>query len=139
MSFNIKTRALFDTTIIHLVDPETEMEMYEDDAQTKPLTIEVYGRSSSQYRKWLDGATRKADKERKANKGVDKLKTTDESIEDSADMLAAISINAANWDYAGEPVASKEAFRKVYADPSLMWIGEQVAKKLGDMSAFLPK
>jgi hypothetical protein len=139
MSFNIKNRALFDTTVLHLVDPDTGNDMYADEKETQPLTIELYGRSSKQYRNWLASATRKAEKEKLANKGKEKSKTPDESIEDSAEFLAAVSIKATNFDYEGVAIDSKEMFKKLYADPSLMWVGEQVVEKLGDMSAFLPK
>lgn len=134
MSFNIKSRSLADTTVLHLVDPETGMLMYADDKETKPLTIELYGRSSKQYRTWLATTLRKQEQESKMKK---KAKSLDEQLDDNADFLATVSVKASNFDIEGVAIDSKEMFKKLYADPSLLWIGEQVTEKLSELSSFL--
>lgn len=139
MAFNISTRALSDSTTLHLVDPETGAFMFADEAETQPLTIELYGRSSKQYRNWLAEASRKQEQEKKKNRGELKVKSPDEAIKDSAEFLAAVSIKANNFDMDGVAIDSKEAFKKLYSNPSLMWIGEQVVEALGDMANFLQK
>ena len=139
MTFNVKSKSLQDTTILHLVDPDTGEKMYDSDDETKPLTIEVYGPASKQYRNWLASAQRKADKEKKQNRGEPKLKTPDEALADTAEFLSTLSIKASNFDMGDGPIASKEAFKELYSDVSLMWIVEQVAEVLGDTSAFLVK
>lgn len=133
-NFNIFSKQLQDTTTLHLTDPETGLHMYADEAETKPLTIELYGRSSKQYRNWMAATLRKqeADKKKKA-------KSLDETLDDNAEFLATVSIRANNFDMAGVAIDSKEMFKKLYADPSLLWIGEQVSETLGDNAAFLQK
>lgn len=133
MAFNINKLQLSDTTTLHLLDPATNAPLYADDAETQPLQIEVYGRSSSVYRKW------QAEALRKSNLRKNKELTADQSREATAEFLATISKSASNFDQDGEPVNSYESFKKLYSNPSLFWIGDQVAQTLGELEAFLGK
>lgn len=134
MAFNILGKQLSDTCILHLVDPSTNLLMYADEAETEALTIELYGRSSKQYRNWLQATVRKA--EQNKNK---KSKSLDETMADNAEFLAAVSKSAQNFDMDGEPIDSQEAFKKLYSNPKLLWIGEQVTAKLNELESFLQK
>ena len=133
--FNITSRALNDVTTLHLVDPETQNLMYADEKETKPLTIELYGRSSKVYRNWLEVA------QRKQNKAGPKAKDKDveTQMQENADFLATMSVKASNFDMGAGPIDTKEAFKKLYADSSLLWIVEQVSAQLNDLAAFMPK
>lgn len=134
MAFNITSRALADTTILHLTDPETGLFMYADEAEKQPLTIELYGRSSKQYRNWMAATLRKQDADKKK-----KAKSLEETLDDNADFLATVSVKASNFDMDGVAIDSKEMFKKLYANPSLLWIGEQVSEKLSELGNFIQK
>lgn len=134
MTFNIKKIALVDSAIITLRDPDTQADLYADDEQTKPLTIEVYGRTSKQYKKLVESLHRKNNAQRKT-----KEKSLDEMAEDNAEFLASLTIKVSNFDYDGEEIVGKEMFKKVYLDPSLAWINEQVSEALNDNGNFLQK
>jgi hypothetical protein len=133
MNFNINKLQLSDTTILHLLDPATNAPLYSDAEETKPLQIEMFGRSSSVYRKW------QAEALRKSNLRKNKELTADQSRETTAEFLATISKSASNFDMDGEPINSYEAFKKLYSNPKLFWIGDQVAATLSELDAFLGK
>lgn len=137
MAFNIKARALADTTVIILKDPDTEMELFADDEQTKPLTIELYGRASKQYKNHMSGIMRKLEANKRKNKQDNR--SYEEMLEDSAELLSALTIKVTNFDYEGEAIVGKEMFKKLYLDPSLSWIGDQVTAALDDNGNFLQK
>lgn len=136
-NFNIKSKALQDSTTLHLVDPATGEFMYADENEKQPLTIELYGRSSKQYRQWMSATLRKNEKEKEANRGKAKAKSLEQTLADNAEFLSIVSIKASNFDLAGKPIDNKEAFIELYSDPSLEWIGEQVSEALGDNGRFL--
>jgi hypothetical protein len=136
-NFNIKSKALADTTTLHLVDPATGEFMYADNDEKQPLTIELYGRSSKQYRQWMSATLRKNEKEKEANRGKPKAKSLEQTLADNAEFLSIVSIKATNFDLGGKAIDNKEAFVELYSDPSLEWIGEQVSEALGDNGRFL--
>lgn len=134
MSFNIFSAGqLQDTSVLHLCNPSTEEPMYADEAETLPLEIELYGKASKQHRTWLTSAMRRSEAEQKSKK----KKSADELLVENAKFFATMTKAIRNFDMDGEPLNSKEAFEKLYADPRLLWINEQVAKHLGDDGAFL--
>jgi len=137
-TFNIKaTKALADTTTIQLLDPSDDSPMFADKGETKPLSIELYGRTSKQYKNWLAKTLRKQQKEKEANRGKEKFKSLDEVLADSAEFLATVSIKAINFDMGDGPIDNEEAFKKLYSDESLSWIGDQVSQALSENSNFL--
>lgn len=133
--FNINSRQLNDTTILHLVDPSTGLEMYADEAETQPLQVEIYGRSSKQFRNWVAAASRKQE----AQKNKNKKKTLEEQMDDTAEYLATITKSISNFDMDGKPLDCHEAYKELYSNPALVWIGEQVSEKLGELDNFLQK
>lgn len=142
MAFNITSRALADSTVLHLVDPGTGEYMYDNDKdgkpdESKPLTIELYGRSSKQYRQWMSATLRKQQKEKEANKGKEKLKALEDTLADNAEFLAIVTIKVNNFELGTGPIDSKEKFVEMYANPSLDWIGDQVSAALQDNANFL--
>lgn len=144
MAFNLKaTKALADSTILHLRDPGTDELLYEDgkDGQpdeNKPLTIELYGRSSKQYRAWMSATLRKQEREKEAARnGKVKPKSLEQTLADNAEFLSVVTIAVNNFDIGTGPIDSKEAFVALYSEPSLEWVGEQVSAALGDNSNFL--
>lgn len=135
MSFDILSTELSDTTVLHLEHPVTGP-IYADAAETKPVTIELYGRSSKQHRQWLATALRKQE----ANKNKrEKSKTPEELLEDNADFFAVMTKAVNNMTMGGKPIATKEDFKSLYANPKLMWVTEAIATELGNTEAFLQK
>ena len=135
MAFDILSAQLEDTTILHLEHPVTGP-IYADEAETLPVTIELYGRSSKQHRQWLALALRKQE----ANKHKkEKAKSPDEMLEENAEFFATMTVSIKNMKMGDVELTSKEAYKKLYANPKLMWITEQVSEKLGDVESFLQK
>lgn len=133
MSFNISKLAVTDTTTLQLVNPATEVKLYADEAETLPLEIVMYGKSSKQYRAALSALSRKG----LARKG--KPQTFETNVEDNVEILVAISKKANNFDLNGAPIDNPEAFRELYSDNSLFWIKDQVQAELENVEAFLQK
>lgn len=134
MSFNITTKAVANTTTLHLEDPSTGEKMYADEAQTQPLTIELFGKASKQYRTALSALSRKS----LARKG--KAQSFETNVEDNTEILVAISKVAKNFDMGdGVAIDNADAFRKLYSDPSLFWIKDAVQAELENVEAFLQK
>lgn len=136
MAFNISNISLSDTTVLHLVNPGTGEYLYADEAEKEPLTIELYGKSSKQHRVWLASALRKQEAEQRSRK---KSKTSDELMEENADFFATMTKAINNMEMDGLKLDSKEAYKKLYSAPALMWISEQIGEKLGSTESFLDK
>jgi hypothetical protein len=107
--------------------------MYADEAETLPLQITVYGRSSKQYRNWLAVANRASLARGK------KPQTPEQILTETAEFLAAITKSIHNFDLDGEALDNSESFKKLYSNPSLVWVADQVAESLGAAEGFLQK
>lgn len=138
-NFNILSKKLSDTTVITLRDPSDDSLMFADAEETQPLTIELYGRSSKQYRQWMARTLRKQEAEKAANRGKLKSKPLEETLRENAEFLATVSIKATNFDMNGVAIDSEDMFVQLYSDPSLSWIGDQVSEALSENSNFLDK
>ena len=134
-TYNILDAEMSDTTTLHLSHPNTGL-MYADEAEKEPVTIELYGRSSKQHRQWLALALRKQEVNRNKK---EKSKSPDEMLEENAEFFATMTVSIKNMKLGNVELTSKEAFKKLYANPKLMWITEQVSEKLGDVESFLQK
>lgn len=133
MAFKLDSKELNDTAVLHLKDPETGNEMYEDDAETKPLTITLYGRGSRKYRDAL------AEVQRTALKRGNKKPSLQEQMDDNAKFLATVSKSADNLELNGEALDSFDTFLALYTNPKLVWVREQADAFLQDTASFLAK
>lgn len=131
MTYNIKSQAVSDTTFMHLRDPSTDEAIVDDKGNA--VGIEIYGKASAQYRRALSELSRKS----LARKG--KPQSFETNVEDNIALLAAISKEAVNLDYDGTPVDSPAMFIKMYSDPSLYFLKDQVGEALEDTGAFTQK
>lgn len=134
-NFDLLNLQLQDTTELHLNNPSTGMPMYADEAETKPLVIVLYGKSSKQHRQWLTAAIRKSDAESRKKKS----KTADELLEENAEYYSVMTASMKNMTIGDVELNSKEAYKKLYSNPALDWIFSQVTEKLGDTESFLQK
>lgn len=131
MAFNAKSKAYEETATLKLVDPETKAEIEEDG---KPVTITLYGASSSKHRKAVD-ALLKAN-----NKRGKREATLEERRNDSIDFLVTLSADTENFeDENGEAIKTAEQFKTLYSDESISWVRDQVQEFVGDPLNFLPK
>lgn len=135
MAFDILSAQLEDTTILHLEHPVTGP-IYADEAETLPVTIELYGRSSKQHRQWLALALRKQEANRNKK---EKSKSPDEMLEENAEFFATMTVAINNMEMNGKPIESKDDFKKLYSNPKLMWVVEAISEKLGSVDSFLQK
>lgn len=133
MSFDLSNLALKDTTTLHLLHPVTQDKLYADDEEKKPVTIELYGTSSKQYR----NATNAMQNRQLARQRKKESIKADELREEAVKLLVACSASATNLAIDGEEVGNEASFRKLYSDPRFSWVKDQVDEALGDVSRFL--
>lgn len=131
-TFNLKSLQLADTTIVHLKNAD-DTYLYADEAEKEPLEVEVYGRSSKQMRNYLIAAEKK-----KAKRGK-RVATPEEAQEDNAEFFAAITKSVKNFDLGDGPLTTQEDFKKMYLDPALYFVVDQVSETLGDSELFMQK
>lgn len=129
MAFNITSKAVSETTFLHLRDPATDEKLF-DEAGNK-VGIHLYGKASKQYRQALSELSRKG-LQRK-----NKPQSFETNVEDNVSILVAISKSGENFDYNGDALDTAAAFTKLYSDSTLFWLKDQVQETLEDTSAFL--
>ncbi len=129
MAFNITTKKVSDSTFLHLRDPATDEKLYDEDGNK--VGIELYGKASKQYRQALSELSRKAVQRK------NKSQSFETNVEDNVGILVAISKEAVNMDYNGEALDNAASFTKMYSDPTLFWVKDQVSEMLEDTAAFL--
>lgn len=131
--YDISTLALKETFVLHLKHPVTNEALLVGGDEDKPVTISLYGTASKQYRNALTGL-----QSRQLRRQTKKERGTPEQIrEEQLNLLVACSAGSENLSYQGEAVNDEIAFRKLYSDPTLSWIKDQVDEALGDQSNFL--
>ena len=135
MSFNLDTLALSPTATLHLQHPVTQEYLYADEKQTKPVSVELYGTSSKEYRQAILALQNRA----LAREKTKKKATAEQMKEEGVGLLVACSEKINNLTYLGKPVDNAEAFRALYSDPKFSWLREQCDAFLGDVAGFLEK
>jgi len=131
-TFNLKSLQLADTTIVHLKNADGSY-LYADEAEKEPLEVEVFGRSSKQMRNYLIAAEKK-----KAKRGK-RTATPEEAQEDNAEFFAAITKSVKNFDLGDGPLTTQDDFKKMYLDPALYFVVDQISETLGDSEVFMQK
>ena len=130
--FNLDTLSLKDTTLLLIKHPVSEEVLYADgDKKQKPVSIEIFGTSSKQYRSAIAAMQNRALKRGKEQATAEQMR------EEGIELLTACSDKANNFTYGGKPVLDDAAFRTLYADAKFSWLKEQVDAALGDTSNFL--
>jgi hypothetical protein len=135
-TFNLKSLQLAETTTVHLKNADGSY-LYADAAEKEPLEVEVYGRSSKQMRSYLIAAEKKKAKRAKGRK--DYQPTPEESQDDNAEFFAAITKSVKNFDLGDGPLTTQEDFKKMYLDPALYFVVDQISETLGDSEVFMQK
>ena len=127
----IKKFAVEPTGRLHLRDASDEL-MYADDKKTKAIAVNLYGPGSKQYAKAQAA---------QQNRMIDKLKRkgkTEQSAEQKAietsEFLSDCTASFENLEY--DALTGDALAKAVYADQSIGFIADQVAKHIGDWSNF---
>ena len=131
MSFNLKTKALNDTAVVTLMNPDDSGVALVDPETGLDCTITIFGRTSKEYRVWAATAARKSEKQGKKKLSIDEV------AENTADFLTAITKSVSGIDLDGEVLDNPASIKKMYMLPELEWIGGQVVAVLGDQADFL--
>lgn len=109
--------------------PATGEELRHDDGH--PMTITVAGMASRRYR-------RKSQEITNRRLGSNRMRGTAQQLEnDSVELITACTIS---WDIqlGGQVPPSEEAeYRKVYANPGLRWLRDQVDNYIGEPGNFM--
>lgn len=128
---DIKKFAVEETSVIALVGADDQPLLADDQ---KPMTITVYGPGSKSYAR-AQAANQ--------NRMIDKLKrrgkteqSAEEKAREQAEFLAGCTKEfSPNIEYDG--LAGESLFRAVYADASIGFIAEQVAKHIAEWGNFM--
>lgn len=135
MAFELNTYAAKETFTLHLrnPDPDVDAPLWADDEETKPVTIDIYGKSSKFYRNSIA-------KMQNAQFSRGKQKLTAEQLRaDGTALLVACSDKTSNLTLNGEEVNTPEAFTKLYNDPKLEWVRTQVDQAIENASNYFLK
>lgn len=134
--FNLDSLSMKDTTSLHLRHPVTDELLFADEDKTLPVTIELFGPASKQYRNAITAMQNRALK-RNQSRNKNAAVSAEVMREEGIDLLVACSDKAVNLSYQGKAVDNDAAFRALYSDASFGWLKDQVDTVLGDVSAFL--
>jgi hypothetical protein len=128
---DIRKFAVEPTSRLHLRDASDEL-MYAGEKQTKPIAVNLYGPGSKQY------ARAQAAQQ---NRMIDKLKrkgkteqTAEQKAAESSQFLADCTASFENLEY--DALTGDALAKAVYADLTIGFIADQIAKHIGDWSNF---
>lgn len=128
---DIKKFAVSATSRLHLRDAADEL-MFADGDPDKPIAVKLYGPGSKQYARAQAAQN---------NRMMDKLKrrgkadqTAEQIAAEKAEFLSDCTAGWENMEYDG--LAGEALNRAVYADTSIGFIADQVAKHIGDWANF---
>lgn len=126
---DIRKYAVEPTSKLHLRDANDEL-MFTDEG--KPVAVNLYGPGSKQYARAQAAQN---------NRLLDKLKrkgksdqTAEQRAAESSEFLADCTESFENLEY--DNLTGRELFMAVYADVSIGFVADQVAKYISDWSNF---
>lgn len=131
MSLDFNTLAFQDFATLHLTHPATDELLYSDDEQKKPITIDVYSKTSKVYRKWMTESKRK--NEARKNKPLTDLA----EAEDTANWLSSITKSISNISLSDNKLVCFEDYHAFYLLPQFSWVAEQIVMFLRSSESFL--
>jgi len=130
--FDISTLALKTTsTEVQFRHPVTNELLWADKEKTQPVSVNLFGTASQEYRD-----ARVAMQNRQLKRG--KQKPSAEVLVEEGTTLLVATIDHFNNFAVGEWVPSNEAdYRKLLNDPQYSWVREQIDEALADNERFL--
>ena len=134
--FDITSQAVNEAATIHIKSAAGEL-LYADEARTLPVRIRIYGPGSKAAGLVDARQSSRAVRRMQDNDGKITVAPFEERLQETAEDLAALTIDFENVLYppAGD-ARGAELFTAVYADQSLGFIVKQVKQFLGDWGNF---
>ena len=133
MTNSIKRLAIAATGIFMVRDVAGKL--VED--ESGPWSITVHSPGTKEFQKAKHAYDEKRSDTLAAIMGRGESKRTPEDdAKDVAEFLAAVTISTNNFDYEGQ--RGHEAYKKMYADPSIGHVADELNKFLGNRANFLP-
>lgn len=130
-ALNIKTKAVAATTFLHLKD-SGDNAMYADDAKQLPVGVTIYGPGSKEFQqaqvKVNNRAVARLQKRGKFEQ------TVEGKLKEQAEYLADITESFQNLAY--DKLSGRQLALAVYGDPSIGFIGDQVAEHVKEWGNF---
>lgn len=125
-----------ETVTVHIEHPEMG-KLYQDDDRNHPITVTVYGPGSRVAVEYDRQHQRKMAR-LMAKKGTKALyNLPPEDLEEmSLDRLCAMTASVDGVEFDGEYI-TPETVRRVYANPKLGWLRNQVAAKVASWEEYL--
>ena len=119
-----------DTIKVHLSFPGSG-KLFDNDL---PVEIELYSPAANSVIAYQNSLQELTLKKAMTNEPV----TAKELNQDKIDRLVAFTADVHNLEYNGEKVTKDNVF-KIYSDPKLSWINDQLQAKLNSWNSFLAK
>jgi len=136
--FDLASLEVPDTVEIHIEHPSVGLLYLDDEKQTGPVTISMYGPASEpaiKYRrKLLKEATARLGK--RGAKGLIQNQSPEEMERREIERLCALTAGVQNLQYNGELI-TVETISKIYSDPKMGWLVDQPKEKIGGWDDFL--
>lgn len=128
---DIKKLAVKPTSKLHLRDGNDEL-IYADGDKSRPVCVNLFGPGSKEYaRAQAAQNNRLMDKLKRKGKSSD---TAEQRAAEAAEFLADCTESFENMEYDG--LTGRALALAVYADVSIGFIADQVAKHIGDWANF---
>lgn len=130
-----------DTTTIHINFPNHgPLYMKGDDGKDdldRPVTIDIYSPSSNEVIAY-DRKVRKEIQGLVARRGLKAIakRSAEETEKREIERLCAHTASVNNLVYKGE-LLTRETIYKLYSDPKMGWLTDQVRNRIGDWEDFL--
>jgi hypothetical protein len=134
MSLNIKTKAVAATSFLHLKDASDNPMFTEptDGTKPQPVGVTIYGPGSKEFQqaqvKVNNSAVQRLQKRGKFEQ------TVEGKLKEQAEYLADITQSFQNLAYDG--LTGRQLALAVYGDPSIGFIGDQVAEHVKEWGNF---
>lgn len=125
-----------DTIDIHIVHPEVGS-LYADEKRNQPVVITVHS-PGSEIALAFDRKQQKAMSKviaRKGIKGIYKI-PFEEQEENNVNRLVALTADVKNMEFDGSSI-TPENIRKIYENPKLGWLRNQVSTKISSWDNYL--
>lgn len=134
MSLNIKSKAVAETSFLHLKDAQDNL-MYTDPdkkGEKQPVGVYVFGPGSKEYQAAQTKLNNRAFNRLKKNGKFEQ--SPDDKMKEQAQHLSDITHSFVELDYDG--LHGRDLALAVYGDRSIGFIADQVAEHVKDWSNF---
>lgn len=137
--FDITSQAVTDTATIHVKNAAGEPLYADGEKREQPVQIVIFGPGSKAFAAIEARQSARALKRMQENDGKITAPTAEERTKETAEDLAAITVEFRNFDYPPAGAAKgTDLYEAVYGDRKLGFIAKQVTQTLGDWGKFMP-